>query len=700
MSLIIEYSWWFFLLCLLLGVGYAFLLYYKNKNIIYGKTMRIIMASLRGTVITLIVFLLLAPMLKFLTKQKEKPIIVVAVDNSESLKLGKDSSFYINKLTANLNQLIHSFGNNYNVRPCLIGEKVRFLQAEQPISLDYSDKQTNISEVFDNVAQNYTNQNLGAVILLTDGIFNVGANPFYKIEPLNCPIYTVGLGNTELETDQLISSIQHNKQTFQGNFFPVEVNVMATKLAGKKSLLTVEDKEGNEVFKKELMITGDNYFETVRFNLQAGEKGIYRYHVNLIELENEMTYKNNHATFFVEVIDSKEKIAIIYNSPHPDIAAIKQALELSDKYEVEAVAAQNFRMNPEDYSLIILHQLPSLQNNISSLLSDIQNKGISCLYILGKQTNLTAFNKLNSGVLISQNKTLFNDAFPLLNNNFSLFTLSEDIKQIISTFPPLYTFFGDYKLTVSSNVLMYQKINTVSTDYPLIFFNQVAGRKIGVITGDGIWQWKIHNFIAKNNHEQFNELINKMALFLSVKADRSFFRVHTKNLFNETEDVRFSAELYNESYELISEPDVLMTISSEDGKQYKSLFSKEENHNYSLRMSNLPSGEYHWEASTNIGAKNYLKTGTFVVKEVELEIQNLVADHELLQNIAQKSGGEFYTPNNMDQLVEDIKKNDEISSIVSYHKIYNHLLNSWLYFVVLILLMGSEWFLRKWGGGY
>lgn len=171
MSLIIEYSWWFFLLCLLLGVGYAFLLYYKNKNIIYGKTMRIIMASLRGTVITLIVFLLLAPMLKFLTKQKEKPIIVVAVDNSESLKLGKDSSFYINKLTANLNQLIHSFGNNYNVRPCLIGEKVRFLQAEQPISLDYSDKQTNISEVFDNVAQNYTNQNLGAVILLTDSYF-------------------------------------------------------------------------------------------------------------------------------------------------------------------------------------------------------------------------------------------------------------------------------------------------------------------------------------------------------------------------------------------------------------------------------------------------------------------------------------------------------------------------------------------------
>jgi hypothetical protein len=54
----------------------------------------------------------------------------------------------------------------------------------------------------------------------------------------------------------------------------------------------------------------------------------------------------------------------------------------------------------------------------------------------------------------------------------------------------------------------------------------------------------------------------------------------------------------------------------------------------------------------------------------------------------------------MDQLVEDIKKNDEITSIVSYHKIYNHLLNSWLYFVVLILLMGSEWFLRKWGGGY
>ena len=107
--------------------------------------------------------------------------------------------------------------------------------------------------------------------------------------------------------------------------------------------------------------------------------------------------------------------------------------------------------------------------------------------------------------------------------------------------------------------------------------------------------------------------------------------------------------------------------------------------------------EYHWEASTNI-EQNYLKTGT-LLKKLNLKFK-IYGRPRVIAKYSTKSGGEFYTPNNMDQLVEDIKKNDEITSIVSYHKIYNHLLNSWLYFVVLILLMGSEWFLRKWGGGY
>ncbi|MDD4395736.1 MAG: hypothetical protein PHQ33_07615, partial [Bacteroidales bacterium] len=64
MTVLTEYSLWFILLCLLLGAVFAFILYFRNKSVDYGKRPNWIMASLRGVSIALIAFLLLAPMLK------------------------------------------------------------------------------------------------------------------------------------------------------------------------------------------------------------------------------------------------------------------------------------------------------------------------------------------------------------------------------------------------------------------------------------------------------------------------------------------------------------------------------------------------------------------------------------------------------------------------------------------------------------
>lgn len=699
MTLITEYSGWFFIFCLLLGAIYAFALYFKNKNIEFSQKMQLFLAILRGTVISFIAFLLLAPMLKLTMKHKEKPLIVFAIDNSASLVCGKDSAFYQNDFSEEINQLIQSFGSDYEIKPFLIGEKIVPINPQDQVVLNFEDKNTNLSSIFDNIDDYYANQNVGAVILLSDGIFNTGSNPFYKTAQLKCPIYTVGLGNTQLQTDFLISSVNHNRQVYKGNYFPVEVNILATKLAGKSARLTVVDDENNEFFKKDISISGMNYFETVKFSIQAGEKGVYRYQVHLTELDGEITYKNNHFSFFVKVVESKEKIAIIYHAPHPDVSAMKQALEMTDNYEVETFAAEEFKADPETYTLIVLHQLPSVRYSMATLLSKIQQKGISSLFVLGNQTNLPAFSGLNTGLSISQNKQLYNDAFPSLNSNFTLFTFPEEARQIVPFYPPLHTFFGDYKLSGSANVFMYQRINNVDTDYPLIVFNQTAGAKIGVIAGDGLWQWRMYNFIQTENHDAFNELMNKIALYLSVKADKSFFRIYSKPWFDENEALEFSAELYDESYELISDPEVKMVMTDEKGNQYSSLFSKK-NNAYYLKMTDFPPGTYKWVASTAYGNKQYSKSGSFMVRPVEAETQNLVADHALLKSMAQNSDGLFYEVADMQNLIKDIGNNDNIKTIASYSKNYNLLLNSWLYFVVLILLMGVEWFLRKWAGGY
>ena len=698
MALLTEYPLWLLIFVILLGVGYAFLLYYRNNNIVFEKRSRIVMASLRGLAMSLIAFLLLAPMLKMTVKRSDKPIVLFAIDNSESVKSGKDSAFYTKEYAQQVGQLISALGNKYEVKTYLIGDEDHLLGNNDALNIDFSDKSSNLSSIFEQVEMLYSNQNVGAVVLLSDGIYNTGANPYYKAEKANYPVYTVGLGNPESTTDLFFAGIDHNKQTLKGNLFPVEIKVAANKLSGKSAVLTVsEGKE--ELFRKNITLSGNRYFESVKLSLEAKSLGIHHYQVNLTELDGEVTHKNNHTQFLVEVVESKDKVAIVYNAPHPDVAAIKEALELSDNYEVEVSSIADFKGTPSDYSLFIMHQLPAKGNNAAALLNQIRKSGISILYILGPQSDLNSFNACSSGVNVNQSKSLTNNAMPLYNDNFTSFTFSEEAKQMLANYPPVQTVFGTFKTSVSANIFMYQKVSGVATKYPLLVFNDQNGMRTGVLTGTGLWQWKLYNYLHAENHDAFNEIVNKTALYLASKGDKSHFRVQHESIFAENAPVEFTAELYNDAYELINDPDVKMVIKGSGDTTYEAQFSKQ-NNSYYLNNGELPVGNYTWTATTQVGSKKYEKSGRFSVQEVMLESANLVADHDLLKSISTATGGKFFQKNEISKVADAIKANDNIKTVASYQKKYSMLLNSPWYLAAIVLLLGIEWFLRKWHGGF
>lgn len=697
MSLLTQYPLWLAIFAVLLGVGYALFLYYRNENVVFEKRSRIVMVSLRGVAMTLVAFLLLAPMLKMIRKEIDKPVIILAIDNSESVKMGKDSAYYLSDYQKQVQQLANELGKHYEVTACLLGDENNYVDYQE-IKADFSDKSTNLSALFDDINLLYANRNVGAVVMLTDGIYNIGSNPYYAAQKVDFPVYTVGLGSDEQAKDLFIADIIHNKEVLKGNRAPVEVKIRAGKLSGKSAKLTVSDEKG-EVFSRVLQISGNQFFETVSFLVDADKTGLLKYKIDLDELDGEVTYKNNHAQFFIRVIESKDKIAIVYDAPHPDVAAIRSALELSDNYDVTVVPIQEFKDKPSDYGLIILHQLPSKKNPASSLLSQIRQSGVSSLYIIGTQTDLNAFNGLNTGLQITQSKNMTNNATAAYNSNFMLFSFSEETQDLLPTLPPLQTPFGTYKAAVSSNLFMTQKISGVETKYPLFLFNDVNGAKIGVISGTGLWSWKVYDFVNTQNHDAFNEIVNKTALFLVAKNDKSPFRVRHNAVFAENAPVEFSAELYNESHELVNTPDVKLTIKGSGDTTYDAQFSKQ-NNAYYLNMGELPVGTYTWTAKTQLGNKSYEKSGTFSVQEIFVETANLVADFDLLKSIAKTTDGKFFARNEIENVAKEIKANDNIKPIASYHKKYSMLLNSPWYLAAIVLLLGIEWFLRKWHGGY
>lgn len=697
MSLLTQYPLWLAIFAVLLGVGYALFLYYRNDNVAFEKRSRIVMASLRGVAMTLLAFLLLAPMLKMIRKQTDKPVIIFSIDNSESIAAGKDAGYYTSDYPKQLQKVINELAKQYDVDAYLVGDENQ-LTDNKNVTPDFSDKSTNLSALFDDISLLYANRNVGAVVMLSDGIYNIGSNPYYAAQKVGFPVYTVGLGSDEQATDLLIADIIHNKEVLKGNRAPVEVKVQAGKLAGKTAKLTVSDEKG-EIFSKTLQISGNQYFETVSFLVDAQQTGLKKLKVDLEELDGEVTYKNNHAQFFIRVIESKDKVAIVYDAPHPDVAAIRSALELSDNYDVVVKSVDEFKDDPSGFGLIVLHQLPSQKHPASALLSQIRKSGVSSLYIIGTQTDLNAFNGLNTGLQITQSKNMTNNATAAFNSNFMLFSFSEEAQQLLPTLPPLQSPFGSYKASVSANTFMTQRISGVETKYPLILFNDVNGAKTGVISGTGLWSWKVYDYVNTQNHDAFNEIVNKTALFLVAKNDRSPFRVRHNAVFAENAPVEFSAELHNESGELLNTPDVKLTIKGSGDTTYDAQFSKQ-NNAYYLNMGELPVGTYTWTAKTQLGNKSYEKSGSFSVQEIFVETANLVADFDLLKSVAQTSGGKFFARNELENVVKEIKANDNIKPVASYQKKYSMLLNSPWYLAAIVLLLGIEWFLRKWHGGF
>ena len=95
-NIILEYSSWLIVPCVMLGAGYAFLLYYKDAFLADSSPFsRYLMFGIRFVIISFLAILLLSPMVQSILREQEKPILVLLQDNSESI-IPPDSTAFVN----------------------------------------------------------------------------------------------------------------------------------------------------------------------------------------------------------------------------------------------------------------------------------------------------------------------------------------------------------------------------------------------------------------------------------------------------------------------------------------------------------------------------------------------------------------------------------------------------------------------------
>ncbi len=692
-NLAIGYPLWAILLCPTIGLVYALILYYQNRrNQSFGQTLVWALGIGRFLLVTGLCFLLLKPFLTYLDIEIEPPIVVVAVDESQSMVLGPDSAQVKADVRESLSLLNRELGTEFELAVYGFGQEVR-----NQVDSSYADPVTDFSDLFSSLSGLYANRNLGAVVVISDGIYNRGRNPRYAVDQLATPVYTIGTGDTIPRRDLKIAEVAANRIAFLGNQFPIEATIRARKCEGENANYRLVG-PGGTIEEGVLPINSDEFEATVRFLVDASEIGLQAYRVEVSGVSNEITNSNNAQTVFVDVIDSRQKISIVAKAPHPDLAAIRNAIATNENYEVEIIFESDLKKGSESPDLWILHQVPN--RNTSQDWIQIWASGKTPIWLFGGiDSDITNWARLGAGVRLSGGNGSWNDVGGLLLSGFNAFKVDTEIKSLLADAPPVKVPFGKWMTSGGTQVLLDQKVGQIETGDPLLTFSENTNHKTAVFIGEGIWRWRLFNFAMSENHQLFDGMVSGIVQYLSLKEDKRLFRVFGPSELMENEHVVFNAELYNDAYQPINDEEVELRIVDADGVEYPFNFSRTGSA-YRLDAGVLPVGSYTYQGKVVKNGEVLTDGGKFAILPFALEGGNLTANHRLLYQVSERSGGAFYTSAGTSDLIANLKAESKLAPRSFSTERRSSVLDfKWIFFV-LLGIMTLEWIARKWAGGY
>ena len=698
LDLSFQYPAWFLILCALLGLGYALMLYYRDTTFReQAPRLHLWLGIIRWLTVTILSALLLSPLLKSLFTETKRPVVVLAQDQSESIAADLQGEA-LEQYKQNWQTLRDELAENYEVHELAFGDEVR-----DSVKFEFTDKVTNLSELLHGIYDLYSGQNLGAVVVASDGIYNEGSNPAYTDVQISAPVYTVALGDTTPKKDLLVKRVFHNKIAYLGDKFTLQIDVAATNCGGQQTVLQIGKVDGNQIRSLQsipVTVAGNDFFTTKEVQIEADQPGVAQYRISIAALPGEASTANNHKEIFIDVLDARQKILLLANSPHPDISAIRQTLEINKNYQVSVEYAGEPGLDVTKYDFVVLHNLPSAGNDLTSVLNKLNDKRIPRLFIAGMQTNYPALARAQGLVGMQSDGSQSDDIQGKVSTQFAAFTLDSKVLEELPKFNPVTSAFGTFSATPQGQVLLWKRIGKIDTNQPLLVFGETNGVKTGIFLAEGLWRWRLFDYLQHQNHDIFDELVGKTVQYLSQKEDKRKFRINLdKNIFNENESVTFGAELYNDNYELVNDPDVAMSIRNSEGKEYTFTFNKL-GKAYSLNAGILPVGNYTFRATTNFNGQNLSYEGRFSVRPIELELFETTANHAVLRQLSAKYGGETVLPAQLAGIAEKIKANQTVKPVIYQTTKTNPLINLKWIFALLAGLLAAEWFLRRYFGAY
>lgn len=650
---------------------------YKSKSASQSVAL---FTFLRFLTLFSVFLLLINPKFEQVKYYTEKPNLVIAVDNSASLKhlkqdkKAKQALEVLQKnsdLNGKFNIEVFSFGKTINTKDSLL----------------FNEQQTNLDKAFKELTQVYKNT-ISPTILITDGNQTFGNDYQFSANKYKQPIYPVVLGDTLTFSDLKISRLNVNKYAYLKNKFPVEAIVVYN---GNENITSkfVVTKGNSTIFSKPINFTKTKNAEVLNFTLPANTVGVQSYRAQIVPVSTEKNKTNNYKNFAVEIIDQKTKIALVSTVLHPDLGALKKSIESNEQREVVFLKPNQVLNQLNDFQLVILYQ-PN--NTFKSLFKSLEQQNTNKWIITGPKTDwrfLNGESPLYSIDISSQTE----DYQPNFNSNYSSFIV-EGLD--FESFPPLLSNFGEPSFNTPYETLLYKTVSGIKTEEPLLATLETNGRREAILFGENLWKWRAQSYLNKESFLDFDNFTGKLVQYLASNKRKNRLNVDYNSFYNGSDNIIISAQFFNKNYEFDNSESLSILLKNKETgkKETRPLILK--GNSYQADLNSLTAGSYSFTVSAN--SESISTSGNFKIIEYNVEQQFLNADVTKLQQIATNSQGQAYFISNYDALATDLINDNRYKAIQKSNKSVVPLID-WYYLLFFIALtLALEWFIRKYKG--
>jgi hypothetical protein len=668
----------YIVLAAVLAFAIAFYMYgYKIKQ---HKQLSWVFGFLRFITLFSLFLLLVNPKFRSETTQLQKPKLPVLVDVSGSIKEWADST--------EVQLAVDKFRNNeplndkFEVQFFVFGDSFR-----QMDSLQFNDRQTQIDRALEGSNELFKKE-IAPTVLITDGNQTLGRDYEFTALRFHNSIYPLIVGDSIQYLDLKIEQLNANRYSFLKNQFPVEAILVYSGEEQINSRFVI--KQGKtEVFSQNINFTSENNSQTISLSLPANKVGLQRLTALIEPVSAEKNKTNNIKEFAVEVIDQATKVLIISDLMHPDLGALKKAIETNEQCTVTIEQPSISGGVLEEYQLIILFQ-PT--RNFSNVISEINRLGKNTLWISGTKTDWRFLNSVQDNFQ-KEAANVSEDVNGLLNLNYGNYAI-EDVEW--TNYPPLRTEFGDLTINVPFEIILNQQINGFTTGNAMLATTDLNGNKSAVWDGEGIWKWRAHDYLENGTFKVFDEFLGKLIQYMSSSKRKSRLEVTHETFYYSNTPISIAAQYFDQNFVFDNRAQVEIRVVNQESKLETVFPMLLKNNFYEVDLNSLPSGDYSF--TVLVKDQGLSRIGNFTILDFNVEKQFLNADVTKLSRVATHSNGKKYYLKDVDRLIQDFINNESLRPVVKTQRKIVPLID-WKYLLAVIAMaLAAEWFIRKYNG--